>query len=70
MLIVVVKGNIEKSLKELKGKVIKTKQTKKLLELKEFDKKMLIKMTLENSPAWTGAEYINGKFAEKETING
>ena len=33
MLIVVVKGNIEKSLKELKGKVIKTKQTKKLLEL-------------------------------------
>jgi ribosomal protein S21 len=43
MLIVVVKGNIEKSLKELKGKVIKTKQTKKLLELKEFDKKSVIK---------------------------
>ena len=44
MLIVVVKGNIEKSLKELKGKVIKTKQTKKLLELKEFDKKSVIKI--------------------------
>ena len=43
MLIVVVKGNIEKSLKELKGKVIKTKQTKKLLELKEFDKKSVTK---------------------------
>ena len=43
MLIVVVKGNIEKSLKELKGKVIKTKQTKKLLELKEFDKKSVAK---------------------------
>ena len=43
MLIVVVKGTIEKSLKELKGKVIKTKQTKKLLELKEFDKKSVTK---------------------------
>lgn len=43
MLIVVVKGNVEKSLKELKGKVIKTKQTKKLLELKEFDKKSVTK---------------------------
>lgn len=43
MLVVVVKGNIEKSLKELKGKVIKTKQTKKLLELKEFDKKSVTK---------------------------
>lgn len=43
MLIVVVKGNIEKSLKELKGKVIKTKQTKKLLELKELDKKSVTK---------------------------
>jgi len=43
MLVVVVKGNIEKSLKELKGKVIKTKQTKKLLELKEFEKKSVAK---------------------------
>ncbi len=43
MLVVIVKGNIEKSLKELKGKVIKTKQTKKLLELKEFDKKSVTK---------------------------
>ena len=43
MLVVIVKGNIEKSLKELKGKVIKTKQTKKLLELKEFEKKSVTK---------------------------
>lgn len=46
MLRVVVKGNIEKSLKELKGKVIKTKQTKKLLELKEFEKKSVTKRRL------------------------
>jgi ribosomal protein S21 len=46
MLKVVVKGNIEKSLKELKGKVIKTKQTKKLLELKEFEKKSVTKRRL------------------------
>ena len=43
MLVVQVKGNIEKSLKELKGKVIKTKQTKKLLELKEYQKKSVTK---------------------------
>lgn len=46
MLKVVVKGNIEKSLKELKGKVIKTSQTKKLLELKEFEKKSVTKRRL------------------------
>ena len=37
MLIVVVKkGNIEKSLKELKGKVIRTKQNSKLFNGKEL----------------------------------
>lgn len=46
MLKVQVKGNIEKSLKELKGKVIRTKQTKKLLELKEFEKKSVTKRRL------------------------
>jgi hypothetical protein len=40
MLIVNVdKRGIEKSLKELKSKVIKTKQNKKLFEMKEFVKK-------------------------------
>ena len=40
MLIVKVdnKGNIERALKELKGKVIKTKQSKILFERKEFEK--------------------------------
>ena len=38
--------------------------------LKESDGKILIEMTLENSPAWIGAKYVNGKFVEKETING
>jgi small subunit ribosomal protein S21 len=40
MLIVKVdnKGNIERALKELKGKVIKTKQNKVLFEKKEFEK--------------------------------
>jgi ribosomal protein S21 len=32
------KGNIERALKELKGKVIKTKQNKILFERKEFEK--------------------------------
>lgn len=40
MLIVKVdsKGNIERALKELKGKVIKTKQNKVLFDRKEFEK--------------------------------
>lgn len=40
MLIVKVdnKGNIEKALKELKSKVIKTKQSKLLFDKKEFEK--------------------------------
>ena len=32
------KGNIERALKELKGKLIKTKQNKILFERKEFEK--------------------------------
>ena len=32
------KGNIEKALKDLKGKVIKTKQNSKLFDRKEFTK--------------------------------
>jgi small subunit ribosomal protein S21 len=44
MLIVNVdKRGIEKSLKELKSKVIKTKQNKKLFEMKEFVKKSVKK---------------------------
>ena len=44
MLIVEVKkGNIEKALKDLKGKVIKTKQNSVLFGRKEFVKKSIIK---------------------------
>lgn len=41
MLIIEIKGNegIEKALKQLKSKVIKTKQQRVLLERKEFEKK-------------------------------
>ena len=38
--------------------------------LKEANGRTLVKMTLENSPAWIGAKYVNGKFVEKESING
>ena len=37
------KGNIEKALKELKGKVIKTKQNAILFDLKEFTKPSITK---------------------------
>ena len=44
MLFVEVKmGNIEKALKDLKGKVIKTKQNSKLFDRKEFTKKSVKK---------------------------
>ena len=39
MLVVKVDSNIEKALKTLKSKVIKTKQNQRLVELKEFEKK-------------------------------
>ena len=49
MLIVSVKkGNIEKSLKELKGKVIRTKQNSKLFNGKEFTKKSVEKRGIKN----------------------
>lgn len=46
MLIVEVKkGNIEKALKDLKGKVIKTKQNSILFGKKEFVKNSVVKRT-------------------------
>lgn len=30
--------------------------------IKEANGKIMIKMTVENSPGWIGAKYINGKF--------
>lgn len=46
MLIVEVNKNIEKALKRLKSKVIKTKQNQKLNSKKEFVKKSVQKRTL------------------------
>jgi hypothetical protein len=77
MLIVVVKGNIEKSLKELKGKVIKTKQTKKLLKLKEFEKKSVTNLktdsNITNIETTAGQNIKEGekrkKLAEKYQID-
>ena len=45
MLIVQVDKNIEKALKTLKSKVIKTKQNQKLNSLKQFQKKSVKKRT-------------------------
>ena len=36
----------------------------------EANGKILIEMTKENSPAWLGAIYENGKFIDKEINNG
>jgi len=43
LLVEVKKGNIEKALKDLKGKVIKTKQNSVLFQRKEFVKPSVIK---------------------------
>ena len=49
MLIINVKrGDIEKSLKELKNKVIKTKQKTELLFRKQYNKKSIIKREIIN----------------------
>ena len=49
MLIVVVKhGNIEKSLKELKSKVIKTRQSSLFNDRKQYTKKSVLNRTNKN----------------------
>ena len=45
LLVEVKKGNIEKALKDLKGKVIRTKQNSMLFERKEFVKPSVKKRT-------------------------
>lgn len=53
MLIVEVKkGNIEKALKDLKGKVIRTKQNKILFDNKEFTKKSVIERSEKQKAAY------------------
>ena len=43
LLVEVKKGNIEKAIKDLKGKLIRTKQNALLFERKEFVKKSVVK---------------------------
>lgn len=58
MLIVKVKkGDIERSIKELKSKVIKTRQNSQLNNRKEFTKKSVLKRQILNK-----AKYIQKKF--------
>jgi hypothetical protein len=38
--------------------------------VKEANGRILIEMTVENSPAWVGAIYENEKFVDKEINNG
>jgi ribosomal protein S21 len=60
MLIVQVDKNIEKALKMLKSKVIKTKQSQKLNSLKEYQKKSVKRRTEK-----TKASYVQ-KFKNQE----
>ena len=61
MLIVEIKNgeNIEKSLKTLKSKVIKTKQNQILFERKEFKKKSFLKRT----------EILKAKYIQRKKFN-
>jgi small subunit ribosomal protein S21 len=43
LLVEVKKGNIEKALKDLKGKLIRTKQNANLFDRKEYTKKSVLK---------------------------
>jgi small subunit ribosomal protein S21 len=58
MLVIQIKNNdnLEKSLKLLKSKVIKTKQNKILLEKKEFTKKSVLKRN----------QILNAKYKQKK----
>lgn len=60
MLIVEVTNNIEKALKQLKSKVIKTKQNQKLNSKKEY-----LKKSVRNRDKMIKAQYIE-KFKSQE----
>jgi hypothetical protein len=60
MLIVKVKkGDIERSLKELKSKVIKTRQNSLLNDLKEYKKKSVIKRQILNKAKYRQKNFNN-----------
>ena len=59
MLIVNVNGNIEKGLKELKSKIIKTQQTKKLNKRKTYTKKSVNKRRIVLNAIHRNKKYRN-----------
>ena len=64
MLVVKVDSNIEKALKTLKSKVIRTKQNQRLVELKEFEKKSVRKREqMKQAVAVTKKKPIEFRFA-------
>ena len=56
LLVEVKKGNIEKALKDLKGKVIRTKQNSMLFERKEF-----VKPSVKKRDQMLKAKYVQSK---------
>ena len=63
MLIVKDVKNIEKALKQLKGKVIRTKQSKKLNEKKYFTKPSVKRRDEINK-----AKYVQRKFGDEKKV--
>lgn len=59
MLIVNVNGNIEKGLKELKSKIIKSQQTKSLNERKTYTKKSVNKRRIVLNAIYRTKKYRN-----------
>jgi small subunit ribosomal protein S21 len=54
-------SNIEKALKEYKGKIIKTRQSSKLTERKEFVKKSVKKRNVLNKAKYVQKMFKNNK---------
>jgi small subunit ribosomal protein S21 len=52
-------SNIERALKEYKGKIIKTRQSSKLTERKEFVKKSVKKRNVLNKAKYVQKKYKN-----------
>lgn len=52
-------SNIERALKEYKGKIIKTRQSSKLTERKEFVKKSVKKRNVPNKAKYVQKKYKN-----------
>ena len=62
MIVKVIKNNIERALKEYKGKVIKTKQMSKLNDLREYVKPSVKKRSVSDKAKHTQKHYKNVKY--------